>query len=279
MSLPENHPVHPYRDLLVYAIASIKSHDQKLSEYYSGELAKLDVKPPSEIAPQSDSDWPRYEVIVQPSPATRSAADFPADFRRVLEASNIPIEVATAIADRLEELERVWALGNKASPLPAAAEGEPTPRVTGLIERLLHGDGIPRCTEWEQLEVLARTLERELTWLSNWCNEERKRAEQAESDLRVASGLEHMAYDQRDKAFEDLTALRHDLERHVAIAGEYLRDAERYRHGVEHGFPMKIRASYTGSTETPWAYQGSAYESCDAAIDAARSDRKEPTNG
>jgi hypothetical protein len=37
-----------------------------------------------------------------PSPLSRSAAAFPADYRKALEASNLPIEVATAIADRLD---------------------------------------------------------------------------------------------------------------------------------------------------------------------------------
>jgi len=36
------------------------------------------------------------------SPCSRSYAAFPADYRRVLEESNLPIEVATAIADRLD---------------------------------------------------------------------------------------------------------------------------------------------------------------------------------
>lgn len=37
------------------------------------------------------------------TPLTRSAAAFPSDYRRVLEASNLPVEVATAIADRLDK--------------------------------------------------------------------------------------------------------------------------------------------------------------------------------
>jgi len=36
------------------------------------------------------------------TPRSRSASAFPADYRRVLEESNLPIEVATAIADRLD---------------------------------------------------------------------------------------------------------------------------------------------------------------------------------
>lgn len=36
------------------------------------------------------------------SPATRSAAAIPSNIRRTLEESNLPIEVATAIADRLD---------------------------------------------------------------------------------------------------------------------------------------------------------------------------------
>ena len=36
------------------------------------------------------------------NPCSRSASAFPADYRRVLEESNLPIEIATAIADRLD---------------------------------------------------------------------------------------------------------------------------------------------------------------------------------
>ena len=36
-----------------------------------------------------------------------------------------------------------------------------TPVVNTLIESMLHGDGIPRCDEWDRLSALARTLERE----------------------------------------------------------------------------------------------------------------------
>lgn len=46
----------------------------------------------------------RYAGTDIVSPATRSAAAFPADYRKVLEASNLPIEVATAIADALDAL-------------------------------------------------------------------------------------------------------------------------------------------------------------------------------
>jgi hypothetical protein len=37
------------------------------------------------------------------TPITRSAASFPSDYRKVLEASNLPIEVAVAIADALDK--------------------------------------------------------------------------------------------------------------------------------------------------------------------------------
>ena len=35
-----------------------------------------------------------------------------------------------------------------------------TPLTDALIESMLHGDGIPRCKEWEQLEAHAREMER-----------------------------------------------------------------------------------------------------------------------
>ena len=41
------------------------------------------------------------------TPYTRSAAALPTDYRRVLEASNLPIEVATSIADALDENARL----------------------------------------------------------------------------------------------------------------------------------------------------------------------------
>jgi len=37
------------------------------------------------------------------TPISRSAASFPSDYRKVLEASNLPIEVAVAIADALDK--------------------------------------------------------------------------------------------------------------------------------------------------------------------------------
>ena len=36
----------------------------------------------------------------------------------------------------------------------------PTPLTDSLIEKMLHGEGIPRCKEWEQLEEHAREMER-----------------------------------------------------------------------------------------------------------------------
>jgi len=54
------------------------------------------------------------------SPLDRSAAAFPADYRRVLEASNLPVEVATAIADRLDVFS-----GPKCEPWIAAGERLP----------------------------------------------------------------------------------------------------------------------------------------------------------
>ena len=36
----------------------------------------------------------------------------------------------------------------------------PTPKTDALIEEMLHGDGIPRCAEWERLEAHAREMER-----------------------------------------------------------------------------------------------------------------------
>ena len=38
-------------------------------------------------------------------------------------------------------------------------EGE-TPKTDALIEEMLHGEGIPRCREWERLEAHAREMER-----------------------------------------------------------------------------------------------------------------------
>lgn len=43
-------------------------------------------------------------MTLELTPAQRSAAAFPADYRRVLEESSLPIEVATAIADRIDKL-------------------------------------------------------------------------------------------------------------------------------------------------------------------------------
>ena len=35
-----------------------------------------------------------------------------------------------------------------------------TPLTDKLIKEMLHGDGIPRCKEWERLEAHAREMER-----------------------------------------------------------------------------------------------------------------------
>ena len=40
------------------------------------------------------------------------------------------------------------------------AKDAPTPITDKLIDEMLHGDGIPRCTEWERLEAHAREMER-----------------------------------------------------------------------------------------------------------------------
>jgi hypothetical protein len=39
-------------------------------------------------------------------------------------------------------------------------EDHPTPKTDALINKMLHGDGIPRCKEWEKLEEHAREMER-----------------------------------------------------------------------------------------------------------------------
>jgi hypothetical protein len=37
----------------------------------------------------------------------------------------------------------------------------PTPLTDKLIEDMLHGDGIPRCTEWDRMVAHAREQERQ----------------------------------------------------------------------------------------------------------------------
>lgn len=79
-----------------------------------------------------------------------------------------------------------------------------------------------------------------------------KRALEAEHQLSIA--------------WDELAALRHDLERHVAIAGEYRRDVERYRW---------LRERHADGGEDQWFVYGGKSDDLDADIDAARSDSKE----
>lgn len=45
-------------------------------------------------------------------------------------------------------------------PSKRADNDVPTPLTDALIDEMLHGEGIPRCKEWELLEAHAREMER-----------------------------------------------------------------------------------------------------------------------
>lgn len=67
-------------------------------------FALPEYTPMPHVASKSDNapDMPNTASARSARPATRSAAALPADIRRTLEESNLPIEVATAIADLCE---------------------------------------------------------------------------------------------------------------------------------------------------------------------------------
>lgn len=52
-----------------------------------------------------------------------------------------------------------------------------TPLLDAMIDDMLHGDGIPRCAEWDRLQSFAATMERDraalvaaLRGLHKWCD-------------------------------------------------------------------------------------------------------------
>lgn len=132
-------------------------------------------------------------------------ADLPANIRRVLEESNLPIEVATAIADALDQrssaAQELPAVADKTLPFerrvstsgqdaydadnaqqPAQSDDHQTPETDALMAK--YDNTTAAFSYLGELETLARSLERRL-----------RAAEVALSDAEKTSLL-HIAYGQ-----------------------------------------------------------------------------------
>jgi hypothetical protein len=105
------------------------------------------------------------KLLAQPSgpqsPATRSSAAFPENYRKVLEGSNLPVEVAVAIADALDARngpsDSGWILTSERQPEGDRGVLASGPSVTteGRWRNIVSAGYVRRnpnfCTHWQPL--------------------------------------------------------------------------------------------------------------------------------